>query len=258
VLAFLLVLSAGRLSAQEAAGVIGQLTDEWGGVAGRDGVSIEPVASSPAGDGSDRRARRISPDAAADWHLHIRVFAIGTTLPLRRPRCRPSGSDADIPVRGIAINAIIKSGGNSFHGGAFYAGTSENFQSNNITSELAAQGITTGNPIESRNDLNGELGGRIVKDKLWFYTSGRSRRETDDIVQCFQRMVHRASSSSYRASPRRDRPAQRLQLPERRDRHLAEHPVRTELRDSNGHPAAADLRAECFLPFLTPERNLCQ
>jgi len=69
---------------------------------------------------------------------------------LRRPRCRPSGSDAEISVRGIAINAIIKSGGNSFHGGAFYAGTSENFQSNNITSELAAQGITTGNPIESR------------------------------------------------------------------------------------------------------------
>ncbi len=30
------------------------------------------------------------------------------------------------------------------------------------------------------------MGGRIVRDKLWFYGSGRSRQEIDDIVQCFQ------------------------------------------------------------------------
>jgi len=44
VLAFLLVLSAGRLSAQEAAGVIGQLTDESGAVL--PGVTVS--ASSPS------------------------------------------------------------------------------------------------------------------------------------------------------------------------------------------------------------------
>src|SRR4051794_38877864 len=96
------------------------------------------------------------------------------------------GSDADVPVRGIAINAIVKSGSNDFHGGASAAGTNKNFQSDNIDASLAAQGINSGNPIEKRNDYTGELGGRIVMNKLWFYTSGRSRREIADIVQCFQ------------------------------------------------------------------------
>ena len=105
---------------------------------------------------------------------------------IEEARVQTVGSDAETPVRGIAINAIIKSGGNDFHGGAFYAGTNKNFQSNNITSSLAAQGITSGSPIEKRNDVNGELGGRIVRDKLWFYGSGRKRREIDDILQCFQ------------------------------------------------------------------------
>jgi hypothetical protein len=95
-------------------------------------------------------------------------------------------SEADTPVRGIAINAVVKSGGNDFHGGGFAADTSKNLQSNNIDTGLAAQGITSGSPIEKRNDFSGELGGRIILNKLWFYTSGRSRREIDDIVQCFQ------------------------------------------------------------------------
>jgi outer membrane receptor protein involved in Fe transport len=105
---------------------------------------------------------------------------------IEEARIQTFGSDADTPVRGISINAVVKSGGNDFHGGAFAADTSKSLQSSNIDAGLAAQGITSGNPIEERNDFNGELGGRIVRDKLWFYGSGRSRREIDDIVQCFQ------------------------------------------------------------------------
>jgi hypothetical protein len=87
------------------------------------------------------------------------------------------GNGADIPVRGIGINAIIRSGGNDFHGSGYYAGTNYHFASN--------PGLA-GNPINSRYDVNGDLGGRIVRDKIWFYSAGRYRAETDGTLQCVQ------------------------------------------------------------------------
>jgi carboxypeptidase family protein len=54
------------------------------------------------------------------------------------------GSDADTPVRGIAINAVVRTGGNDFHGSGFFAGTNQSFESN--------PGIA-GNPINKRYDV---------------------------------------------------------------------------------------------------------
>jgi len=93
---------------------------------------------------------------------------------------------AESPTRGVTINAILKSGSNDFHGSGFFAKTSHQFQSNNIDDALAAQGITSGNPIQTRSDLAGDLGGRIVRDKLWFYGGGRRRQEIANTLQCFQ------------------------------------------------------------------------
>jgi hypothetical protein len=59
---------------------------------------------------------------------------------IEEARIQTFGSDAETPVRGIAINAVLKSGGNDLHGGAFAANTSKSLQSSNIDAELAAQG----------------------------------------------------------------------------------------------------------------------
>ena len=96
------------------------------------------------------------------------------------------GSTASVPVRGIAINAIIKSGGNDFHGSYAFAGTGQNFQSDNIDAALAAQQITSGNPVLIRADTGGDVGGRFVRDKMWFYASGRYRWERDQTLACYQ------------------------------------------------------------------------
>ena len=53
-----------------------------------------------------------------------------------------------VPTRGVQINAIVKSGGNDFHGGGFWAQTDQHFQSNNIDDELRALGITSGNALD--------------------------------------------------------------------------------------------------------------
>ncbi|MBF8301326.1 MAG: TonB dep Rec protein [Acidobacteria bacterium] len=96
------------------------------------------------------------------------------------------GNTAEAPTRGIQMNVIIKSGGNDFHGGGMWLQSGQRFQGSNIDDTLRSQGITSGNPVAARWDLSGELGGRIVRDKLWFYGSGRARRNDDVVLGAFK------------------------------------------------------------------------
>jgi hypothetical protein len=92
------------------------------------------------------------------------------------------GNSAEMMTRGVMVNAIVKSGSNAFHGGGGFSTSGERFQSNNISDELKAVGITAGNTIRYRNDVHGDLGGRIIRDKLWFYVAGRDRRTAEDVL----------------------------------------------------------------------------
>ena len=104
---------------------------------------------------------------------------------LEEARVQASGSDVDVPSRGVALTAILKSGGNDFHGTTWFGGTSSRFQSNNVDAALAAQGITTGDKMEHRWDASGDVGGRIIRDKLWFYLGLRKRQSIDDYSGAF-------------------------------------------------------------------------
>ncbi len=97
---------------------------------------------------------------------------------LEEASVRTLGNSAEVPSRGVNLTAIVKSGGNAFHGSTSYNKTGPEFQSDNIDSKLAAQGITGGTRLSDRYSVSSDLGGRIIRDKLWFYTAGR--RQTDD------------------------------------------------------------------------------
>jgi hypothetical protein len=88
---------------------------------------------------------------------------------------------AEAAVSGIFVNTIVKSGSNDFHGSYYASKTGPLLQSNNIDAKLAKQGVTSGNPLIARWDLSGDLGGRVVRDKLWFYGTAR-RQETNSLV----------------------------------------------------------------------------
>src|SRR5262245_58709002 len=96
------------------------------------------------------------------------------------------GHDASVPTRGIAINAVVKSGSNQYRGSAYYGGTNHNFQSDNLDADLAAQGVTSGDKIVLRDDVNGDIGGPILHDKLWFWVGPRMRRDKVDVLGCYQ------------------------------------------------------------------------
>jgi hypothetical protein len=101
---------------------------------------------------------------------------------IEEARVQSLGTDAEFPTRGVQINVIVKSGGNDFHGAGHWAQSNKNFQGNNIDEELRAIGITSGDGLENRYDLSGEFGGRLVRDKLWFYGSGRKRYEEQSVL----------------------------------------------------------------------------
>ena len=86
------------------------------------------------------------------------------------------GNDAEVSVSGTNFVGILKSGGNAFHGSAFYAWETPRLQSDNLTDTLRKQGITEGNPLKQYYDFNADLGGRLIRDKLWFYAGARRQR----------------------------------------------------------------------------------
>ena len=101
----------------------------------------------------------------ADTAVYLNSFA------LEEAQFKTSGNNAEIAFPGVAQVAVMKSGSNAFHGSARASYESPSWQGNNVTPALAAQGITNPNPIVEPGfyDYNFDLGGRIVRDKLWFY-----------------------------------------------------------------------------------------
>src|SRR5262249_51470822 len=84
-----------------------------------------------------------------------------------------SGQMAESGIAGMQINYVPKAGGNTFHGtlSGNYAG--EKLQGSNLDDTLRARGVTAEVPIRRIYEVGGGLGGPIVKDRAWFYISGR-------------------------------------------------------------------------------------
>jgi hypothetical protein len=84
---------------------------------------------------------------------------------------KTGGLDAEYGgLMGGQVNQITKAGGNEFHGGIFMYYFDSSWAANSRTIDNPE--IVTNNPGSMTQwDLGGFLGGYIVKDKLWFFTS---------------------------------------------------------------------------------------
>jgi len=92
-----------------------------------------------------------------------------TSLTLEEAQIRTSGNDAEVSVPGVSMVAVIKSGSNQYHGTYMASLETPSLQSSNLNDELRAQGLSDTQPLKHLYDLSADLGGRIVRDKLWFY-----------------------------------------------------------------------------------------
>lgn len=130
--------------------------------------------------------------AGSQWYTvdGVQNFRLGSTFwdyqAFDEVRVQSVGADAERPTRGVQVTAVVKSGGNEFHGGGLWAGTNSSFQSNNIDEALEAKGIESGDALDGQYDISGELGGRIIRNRLWFYSAVRKRRAAYDVLNNFQ------------------------------------------------------------------------
>jgi hypothetical protein len=81
-----------------------------------------------------------------------------------------SGGLAEAETGGLVFNAIPREGSNSFSGQFNFSGSNDSLQGSNYTQDLQDAGLRA--PFELINvyDMSGMYGGRILRDKLWFYS----------------------------------------------------------------------------------------
>jgi hypothetical protein len=85
-----------------------------------------------------------------------------------------SGQIAESGTNGVLMNAIPKSGGNTFSGSFLVNGSWPALQaSNEGTDRLKARGAPERDSLKTLYDINGAIGGPIKKDALWFYFTSR-------------------------------------------------------------------------------------
>ena len=85
-----------------------------------------------------------------------------------------AAGSAEQSAGGVRMNIIPREGGNMFSGSLFLSGTNEDLQSNNIDDDLRALGLVSTSSVKSNWEVNPAFGGPLVRDRLWFFASGRS------------------------------------------------------------------------------------
>ena len=96
-----------------------------------------------------------------------------------------SGGLGEAETAGLTMNIVPKQGGNSVTGLFAVSGFSKGMQSDNFTPELKARGATTPTPVYHVYDVNGAVGGPIMKDKLWYYMSVREQGQRRDTLNVY-------------------------------------------------------------------------
>ena len=115
-----------------------------------------------------------------------------------------TGGSAETSTGGVQVNVVPKDGGNEFTGYFFGSYSGHQMQGNNLSDALQARGLRTVNSLRKLHDTNAAFGGRIVADKLWFYTGARRWGSTFRWPNHFQN----ATPESFLYTPDLSRPTE--------------------------------------------------
>jgi hypothetical protein len=98
-----------------------------------------------------------TPDVSASSEVTIDTSAVG----------------ADQPTGGVRINMIPRDGGNTFAASSFFSFTNDSLTGSNLTDRLKGLGLASADKVLRNMDVNPAFGGPVLKDRFWFWLSGR-------------------------------------------------------------------------------------
>jgi hypothetical protein len=85
-----------------------------------------------------------------------------------------SGGGAESQLSGVLVNRIPRTGGNKFSGEFMTNFSNTSLWSQNTDADLAARGFTVPAKLYQQYDVNYTVDGPIIRDRLWFFFSGRN------------------------------------------------------------------------------------
>ena len=84
-----------------------------------------------------------------------------------------SGGAAENQLSGVLVNRIPKYGGNTFKADTVLLFSNGKLQGNNVDDALRARRMTTPAHLAEQYDVNFSASGPLLRDRLWFFASGR-------------------------------------------------------------------------------------
>ena len=102
------------------------------------------------------------------------------------------GNSAEVATPGTNFVGIVKSGGDTFHGRYYAAGSNTAMEGANLDDDLRANGVTQGDGLNYFYDVSGDLGGHHPQQALVLRQSGppAARNDEDWIQSCAGRRQH--------------------------------------------------------------------
>lgn len=167
--------------------------DVWGVITQAPGVSssVLNVGGSQSGNNQSFRGHGADPrqntyvldganitdnqnNGASQFYLDIEAF--------EELQLQISSHSAEVQTPGIVVNIVPKSGTNQLRGGGSTYFTNGSLQSTNVDDGLRSRGVTREESNFSKYfDIGFDLGGPILRDRLWFYGSYRWQ-EVDNYI----------------------------------------------------------------------------
>src|SRR5436309_7268694 len=96
-----------------------------------------------------------------------------------------SGGLGEAETAGVVLNVIPRDGGNTFSGSFVFSGANRSMQSSNYTQALKDAGLRSPSALIKVWEFNPMGGGRIVRDRLWFYLTYRESYAENTIPGMF-------------------------------------------------------------------------
>ncbi len=92
-----------------------------------------------------------------------------------------SGGLGESDTAGPVLNIVPRTGSNNLSGSAYADWMNRRLQGDNLTDGLRAQGVTAATPLTKNYDVNGALGGPVLRDRVWFFATTRKQYYVQDI-----------------------------------------------------------------------------